>query len=94
MYRLPLRTAKPLEPLTAPGCDNGPVEGLLPASPLWSKTVLEHLYSYGSYWSVILLCQKKKRFNELSEYYRDNVRVQNEFLLYFHYFYPLSDVIQ
>jgi hypothetical protein len=30
MYRLPWRTAKPLEPLTAPGCDNGTVERLLP----------------------------------------------------------------
>jgi|694.fasta_scaffold01304_8 hypothetical protein len=33
MYRLSWRTAKPLEPLTAPGCDNVMVERMLPINP-------------------------------------------------------------
>jgi len=44
-----------LEPLTAPGCDNDPIEGLLPNSLLWSKTIRENFSSYGFYLMIILI---------------------------------------
>jgi hypothetical protein len=78
-------TAKPLEPVTAPGCDNGPIEGLLPASPLWFKTVRERLHSYGSYRVVILLSYQE--FIYLSEFGRDNDHAQK---LLFQFFYHLN----
>jgi hypothetical protein len=37
MYRLPWRTAKPLEPLAAPGCDNVTVEWNVTIQPSDSK---------------------------------------------------------
>ena len=92
MYRLSWRTAKPLEPFSIPGYDNGPVEGLLPALPLWFKTVHERLHSYGSYRPVILFYQEK--FIWLSECNHGSACVQNEFLLYFHYAHPLNYAIQ
>ena len=92
MYRLSWRTAKPLEPLTVPGCDNGPVEGLLPASPLWFKTVREHLHSYGSYRVIILLSYRE--FIYLSEFGRDNVHAQKLLPQFFYHLNLIRDAIQ
>ena len=92
MYRLSWRTAKPLEPLTVPGCDNGPVEGLLPASPLWFKTVREHLHSYGSYRAIILLSYQE--FIYLSVFDRDSAHGQKQFFHFAPHLNLIRDVIQ
>jgi len=92
MYRLSSRTAKPLEPFSVPGYDNGPVEGLLPASPLWFKTVRERLHSYGSYRVIILLSYQE--FIYLSEFGRDNAHAQKLLSQFFYHLNLNRDAIQ
>jgi hypothetical protein len=54
MYRLHWRTAKPLEPLTAPGCDNGTGRASIVILPSDSKLYMNVFHSYSSSQVLIL----------------------------------------